>query len=62
MWAPKLDQTEGLQKEAQHFIDCIVNRKRPETDGHAGLRVVRLLEGAEKSMAARGQLVELSGV
>src|SRR5436190_14829192 len=57
MWAPKLDQTEGLQKEARHFIDCIVNNKRPETDGLAGLRVVRLLEGAEKSMAARGQLV-----
>lgn len=59
MWAPKLDQTEGLQKEARHFIDCIENGKRPETDGHAGLRVVRLLESAEKSMAARGQLVEL---
>lgn len=62
MWAPKLDQTEGLQKEARHFIDCIVNSKRPETDGHAGLRVVRLLESAQRSMAARGQLVELPGV
>jgi len=59
MWAPKLDQMEGLQTEARHFIDCIENNKRPETDGHAGLRVVRLLEAAEKSMAARGQLVEL---
>src|SRR6185369_3952410 len=61
MWAPKLDQTEGLQKEARHFIDCIVNGNAPETDGHAGLRVVRLLESAERSMAARGQLVELPG-
>src|SRR5205814_2400517 len=27
MWAPKLDQTEGLQTEARHFIDCIENGK-----------------------------------
>ncbi|HSB10363.1 MAG TPA: Gfo/Idh/MocA family oxidoreductase [Blastocatellia bacterium] len=59
MWAPKLDQTEGLQTEARHFLDCIQNDKRPETDGLAGLRVVRLLEAAEKSMRARGELVEL---
>ena len=59
MWAPRLDQTEGLQTEARHFIDCIENNKRPETDGAAGLRIVRLLEAAEKSMRARGELVEL---
>jgi predicted dehydrogenase len=59
MWAPKLDQTEGLQIETRHFIDCIENKTRPQTDGQAGLRVVRLLEAAEKSMRARGQLVEL---
>ena len=59
MRAPKLDQTEGLQLEARHFIDCIVKNKPPQTDGLAGLRVVRILEAAEKSMAARGALVEL---
>jgi predicted dehydrogenase len=62
MWAPKLDQTEGLQREARHFIDCIAKGAAPETDGHAGLRIVRMLEGAEKSMRARGQLVELAVV
>jgi predicted dehydrogenase len=59
MWAPKLDQTEALQIETRHFIDCINNHKQSETDGHAGLRVVRLLEAAEKSMRNRGQLVDL---
>jgi predicted dehydrogenase len=59
MWAPKLDQTEGLQTEARHFLDCIEQGKSPETDGLAGLRVVRLLEAAEKSMRARGELVDL---
>lgn len=59
MWAPNLDQTEGLQTEARHFIDCIEHNKQPATDGHAGLRVLRILEAAEKSMGGRGQLVEL---
>jgi len=62
MWAPKLDNSEGLRREAEHFIDCIQNNKVPETDGQAGLRVVRLLEAAERSLAARGQLVEIQNV
>jgi predicted dehydrogenase len=59
MWAPKLDQTEGLQTEARHFVDCIEKSEAPDTDGLAGLRVVRVLEAAEKSMSLRGQLVDL---
>ena len=59
MWAPRLDATEALHTEALHFIDCIENNKRPETDGHAGLRLVQIVEAAEKSLRARGQLVEI---
>lgn len=60
MWAPRLDQAEGLQTEARHFIDCIENNTLPETGGDTGLRVVSLLEAAERSMTARGWLVELA--
>ena len=59
MWAPRLDATEALQTEAQHFIDCVENNKQPETDGQAGLRLVKIVEAAEKSLLARGQLVEI---
>lgn len=59
MWAPRLDTTEALQIEAQHFVDCIENDKKPETDGVDGLRLVRIVEAAEKSLRARGQLVEI---
>ena len=58
MWAPRLDATEALQTEALHFIDCIENRTQPETDGQAGLRLVRTVEAAEKSLRAKGELVE----
>jgi len=59
MWAPQLSNTEALQTEAQHFIDCIEHNKQPETDGSAGLRMVKLIEAAETSLRDRGRLIEL---
>ena len=60
MWAPQLGITEALQTEARHFVDCIEKKQPPLTDGHAGLRVVRLLEAASQSMAQQGRLVPLA--
>jgi len=59
MWAPRLDNTEALQTEALHFIECIENGREPDTDGHAGLRLVRMIEGAETSLRDRGRLIDL---
>src|SRR6202167_4451525 len=47
MWAPKIEQMEALRVEARYFIDCIDKQETPFNDGEAGLRVVKLLEGAE---------------
>ncbi len=60
MMAPKLETIEALRAEAAHFVDCIENKKTPETDAQAGLRVVQILEAADKSLAQRGQPVELA--
>jgi predicted dehydrogenase len=59
MWAPRVDQTEALKAESEHFVECVANRRRPINDGVAGLRVVRLLEAAEQSLKNRGRMVEL---
>src|SRR5687767_2370433 len=59
MWAPRLDNTEALQTEALHFIDCIENNRQPDTDGAAGLRMVSMIEAAETSLRSRGRLIEL---
>ncbi|HVF21445.1 MAG TPA: Gfo/Idh/MocA family oxidoreductase [Pyrinomonadaceae bacterium] len=59
MYAPRLDNTEALQTEALHFIDCVQNNRQPETDGAAGLRMVQMIEAAEKSLRDRGRLIEL---
>lgn len=59
MYSPKIEATEALQLEAKHFIDCIENGTTPETDGAAGLRVVKILEAASQSIQNRGGVVEL---
>src|SRR6266850_1927038 len=59
MWAPRLDNTEALKTEALHFIDCVENGSQPETDGQAGLRMVTMMEAAERSLRGRGELVEI---
>jgi predicted dehydrogenase len=59
MWAPQVEQLEALHVELNYFSDCIMNHKTPFNDGHAGLRVVRMLEAAEASIQKRGELVRL---
>jgi predicted dehydrogenase len=62
MWAPQIDITEALHTEARHFISCVEAGHPTMTDGHAGLRVVRILEAASQSIASRGRIVELDTV
>ena len=59
MWAPRLDLTEALRIECSHFVECIERTLTPETDGVAGLEVVRVLEAASRSMKERGRPVSL---
>jgi predicted dehydrogenase len=59
MWAPQVEQIEALRAETGYFLKCIEENKTPFNDGINGLRVVRLLEAAEKSVSQRGALVNL---
>jgi predicted dehydrogenase len=59
MWAPQVEQLEALHVELNYFVDCIMNNKTPFNDGHAGLRVVRMLEAADASIQKRGELIQL---
>ncbi len=54
---PKIEMTEPLRNECAHFIECILEGKRPSTDGENGLRVVRVLEAAQRSLKNRGMPV-----
>jgi predicted dehydrogenase len=59
MYAPKIDQTEALKGLIDHLADCIKKKKKPITDGESGLRVVRILEAADKSIKKGGAKITL---
>jgi predicted dehydrogenase len=54
---PHISMGEPLRAECRHFLDCVANRKQPRSDGLDGLRVVRVLEAAQKSLRMNGQPV-----
>jgi predicted dehydrogenase len=60
MMAPQISLTEALRVEAQHFVECIRTGRRPLTDGWSGLRVIQVLEAAERSLADSGSPVDLA--
>jgi predicted dehydrogenase len=59
MWAPRIQQGEALKLELEYFTECIQGNKQPFNDGIAGLRVVRMLEAATRSLQRRGELIEI---
>jgi predicted dehydrogenase len=56
---PQVPMAEPLERECLHFIECVRDGKRPLTDGHSALRVVRVLEAAQKSLESDGAPVAL---
>jgi predicted dehydrogenase len=59
MWAPRVEQTEALRLELGHFVDCVVKNQTPVNDGVTGLRVVKLLEAADRSLKERGRAIQV---
>jgi predicted dehydrogenase len=59
MWAPQVEQIEALHAETAYFLKCIEENSKPFNDGEAGLRVVRILEAADKSIRSRGEAINL---
>jgi len=60
VWSPHIEPGEPLQAVVCHFAECIREEKPPLSDGLLGLRVVRLLEAATRSLRAQGGRVVLS--
>lgn len=57
--AVKFAREEPLRKECQAFLDAVQTRKPPPTDGLSGLRVLRVLQAAERSLVTNGEPVKL---
>jgi len=58
--AVRLAQKEPLRTECEHFLECIADRKTPNTDGENGLRVLKVLHAASESLREHGKPVPLS--
>jgi predicted dehydrogenase len=50
--APRISNSEPLRIECEHFIECIRTGSPPRSDGHSGVRVVRVLERLQRSLDA----------
>lgn len=52
-------ESEPLREELSHFLECVRTRRTPQTDGRNGLRVLRVLDACQKSLAADGRPVRV---
>lgn len=51
---PALKMKEPLRTECNHFVECVKTRRTPRSDGQDGLRVVRVLDAAQRSLKDGG--------
>jgi len=58
---PSIKMKEPLRAECEHFIQSIQTGQRPRSDGYNGLRVVKVLEAAQKSLKSGGKPVTIAG-
>ena len=56
---PHVHMAEPLKLECQHFVDCVREGKTPRSDGRDGLRVVRVLAAAQRSLELNGAPCEV---
>lgn len=50
IWSPRVPNAEPLRVECEHFVTCVRDGTTPRSDGHSGLRVVRVLEAAQAAL------------
>ena len=55
---PVVEESEPLKSECIHFLDCIARKRSPLTDGAEGIRVLKVLNAAQRSMDRGGCAVD----
>jgi predicted dehydrogenase len=50
--SPVTSTGEPLKLELQHFVDCVINNKKPLTDGSRGADIVKIIEDAVEKLNA----------
>jgi predicted dehydrogenase len=59
MSSPNVSRDEPLGLMATDFVHCIQHKQRPVADGESGVRVVKILDAAQRSIKAQGGRIVL---
>jgi UDP-N-acetylglucosamine 3-dehydrogenase len=57
---PRYSFQEPLKQELQHFVDCIINKRKPLVTGEDGVRALEVAAAAIKS-SAKNRAIQLKG-
>lgn len=58
--SPPIDFVEPLKLECTHFVECIRSGADPLTGPDSGIRVVKVIEAAQRSIEMDGAPVEIT--
>lgn len=56
-----VEQDEPLKNECRHFLECILEKKQPITDGREGLNVLKILNASQSSLNDHSGMISLQG-
>jgi predicted dehydrogenase len=62
IFIPKLDDSEPLKVECQHFVDCVEKKAVPRSSGVHGYEVVKVLETAMESIKMDGKMIAVDAI
>lgn len=54
IFSPKIEMSEPLKTQSNHFIECIQTKQSPITGGNAGTKVVQVMEAIDESVRLNG--------
>lgn len=60
IWCPKIENTEALANEIDHFLNCVEKKHRPVSGVRQSISILRILEAANQSIRLHGQPVEIT--
>ena len=59
IFSPRIEGSEPLKVECEHFVECIRANKVPRSDGYSGLRTVSIIEAICESIKQNGTAIQI---
>jgi predicted dehydrogenase len=59
VWSPNLATREPLSRMAEDFVTCIKSGQQPVADGQSGLRIVKILDAAQRSIKSQNVRINI---